>query len=397
MKKVSIVIPVFNAASTLDRCLGSIFAQKYDNFEIICVDDESKDNSVEVLEGYAKKDSRLTYYKATHGGASHARNIGVTKATGDYLQFVDADDDLDPNYLEKMVNLLESTGSDMAICRYNHLFFKTYLGDRTYDLSNRDDLLTLYQDTYGVTMPWNRLWRRECFTEPFDESVHFSEDDLCNLGNLHNVKKAVSTSEYLYHYFFATKENSGKEESAVNNIINSEAFWNNKTSFYYLGALLYPKRRAYIEKAMKNGEWPSDVIDMAYYRVIDYCFWQMPAYIAMGIPEEGLAIENYHIFIEPLFLEGYKEQEKYGLKIKKFSDEEVKAKAAEFTKLCYKVQAEKFTDPNFEVAYAFISIFLRLFAEKTADANPVNYNVRMMNEMETNATPEARYVNELLK
>ncbi len=396
-KKVSIVIPVYNASTTLERCLGSIFSQKYDNFEIITVDDASTDNSLELLKNYAEKDSRLKVFAKEHGGVSAARNYGLAKADGYYLQFVDADDDLDPNYLEKMVNLIESTDSDLAICRYNHLFFKTYLTDRTYDLSKKEDLLTLYQDTYGVTMPWNRLWKRECFKTPFDEEVHFSEDDLCNLANLPNVKKAVSTSEYLYHYFFAKKEDNQKEESAVNNIINSEAFWNNKTSNYYLGAMLYPKRRKFIEDAMATGKWPQGVIDMAYYRVIDYCFWQMPAYIGMGIPCDGLSIENYHIFTEPLFLEGYKEQEKYGLKLKKFSDQEVKDLAKVFTEYCYKIFQDKFNDPNFEVAYAFISVFLRLFAEKTADADPINYNIRMMKEMEENSTPEAKYVNELLK
>ena len=400
MKKISIVIPVYNAATTLDRCLKSIFVQNYPELQIIAVNDASTDNSLEVLKNYACKHPEMEVYSLEkNSGVSAARNFGLTKANGFYLQFVDADDDLDPKYFEKMIHLIESTDSDMAVCRYNHLFFKTYLPDRTYDLSKKEDLLYLYQDTYGVTMPWNRLWKRECFTRGFDVDVHFSEDDLCNLSNLHNVKKAVSTSEYLYHYFFATKEETGKEDSAVNNIINSEAFWNNKTSFYYLGALLYPKRRAFIEEAMKNGEWPSDVIDMAYYRVIDYCFWQMPAYIGMGIPEEGLAIENWHIFEEPLFQEGYKEQEKYGLRVnlKNMKSGEIKEKAAIFTKYCYQTWKDKAQDPNFEVAYAFIDFFLRIFATKTADANPVNYNIRMMNEMEQNSTAEAKYVNSILK
>lgn len=397
MKKVSIVMPVYNAASTLDRCIGSILAQTYSEYEIICVDDGSKDNSLEILNNYAKKDSRIKVIASEHGGTSHTRNVGLKHADGYYLEFIDADDDLDPQFIEKMVGLIEKTGSDLAICRYNHVFFKNHLGDGIYDLSKKEDLLTLYQDTYATTMPWNKIWKRECFTRPFDEEVKFSEDDLCNLSNLHNAKKVVTTNEFLYHYFFATKESAGKEESTCNNIINAEAFWNNKTSFYYLGALLYPKRRKFIEEAIAEGSWDKDVIDMAYYRVIDYAFWQMPAYIAMGTPEEGLAIENWHIFTEPLFLEGYKAQEKYGLKLKQLSSEETKELAAKFTKLCYKTQAEKFADPNFEVAFAFISIFLRLFAEKTADANPINYNIRMMKEMEENSTPEARYVNELLK
>ena len=73
MKKVSIVIPVYNAASTLDRCLGSIFAQTYPDFEIIAVNDESKDESLSILQSYAQKDSRLSCYASAHGGGSNAR------------------------------------------------------------------------------------------------------------------------------------------------------------------------------------------------------------------------------------------------------------------------------------------------------------------------------------
>lgn len=396
MKKVSIVIPVYNAEKTLDRCLGSIFAQGYKDFEIIAVNDESTDKSLEVLAEYAKKDSRLTYCSIAHGGVSAARNAGLEKADGYYLQFVDADDDLDPNYLEKMVNLIESTGSDMAICRYNHVFFKTYVQDKVYDLSNKDDLLTIFQDTYALTMPWNKLWKRDCFTRGFDPEVHFAEDELNICSNLHNVKKIAGTSEYLYHYFFATKENSEKEESAVNNIINSEAFWNNKTSFYFMGASLYPKRKKFIEEGMAEGVFPKDLTEMPYIRVIDYGFWQLPAYVAMGIPEEGMAIENYNIFTDPLFIQGYKEQEKYGFRLKKFSDEETRELAKKFTSYVYRTVKDHFTTEGFEVAYAFISIFLKLFAEKDADANPINYNVRFMNDMENNATLEAKYVNEIM-
>ncbi len=396
MKKVSIVIPVYNASTTLDRCLGSIFAQTYQDFEIICVNDASTDNSLEVLEKYAKKDNRLSYSSIEHGGVSAARNAGIQKTTGEYLQFIDADDDFDPTYLEKMVGLIEKTGSDMAICRYNHVFFRTYVQDRVYDLSNKDDLITIFQDTYALTMPWNKLWKRECFTRGFDPEVHFAEDELNICSNLHNVKKIAGTSEYLYHYFFATKENSEKEESAVNNIINSEAFWNNRTSFYFMGASLYPKRKKFIEEGIAEGVFPKELTEMPYIRVLDYGFWQLPAYIAMGIPEEGMAIENYNIFTHDLFIQGFKEQEKYGLKIKKFSDEETRELAKKFTHYCYQIIKDKFTEEGFECSYAMISVYLALFAEKSADANPINYNVRFMNDLENNSTKEAKYVNSIM-
>ena len=135
---------------------------------------------------------------------------------------------------------------------------------------------------------------------------------------------------------------------------------------------------------------------MPYYRLIDYCFWQMPAYIGMGIPEEGLAIENYHIFTEPDFIEGYRLREKYGFRLKPLTDSETKALAEKFTSVCYQIYREKGADENFKVAYAFISAFLKLFAEKIGTLDPVSFNAQKMLDMENNSTPEAVYVNSLL-
>lgn len=397
MKTVSIVIPAYNAETTLDRCIGSVLNQTYQDFEIILVDDGSTDGTAQKAAAFAAADGRIRTFTIPHGGVSGARNAGWRRATGEYLQFLDADDDLDPAFLEIMVGMLERENADMAICRFNHPFFKTYVTDRVFDLSKREELLEIYQDTYGVVMPWNRVWRRSCFTEEFDENVHFSEDELGNLANLPNVKKIVTTGKTLYHYFFAKKEDNQKEESCVNNIINSEAFWNNKTSFYYMGARLLPKRRAIIEKGIREGKLAARTADdMAYLRLIDYCFWQMPPFIGMGIPEEGLAIECLHIFREPDFIAGYRAQEEYGFALLPLDEEEIAARTKKFTRLCYTAFAENAADDNFKIAYAFIELFLSLFMKKTGQLNPVNYNARMLLELEQNSTPEAAYVNALL-
>lgn len=389
---ISVIVPVYNAESTLERCLNSIAAQTYKDIKVIAVNDGSTDGSAKILKKFAKKDKRFTCVNRKHAGVSHARNAGLKYAAGEYLQFTDADDELEPDMFEKLITLMESNDADLAICRFNHPFFKTYVDDAVYDLRKRSDLLKLYSDTFSVVMPWNKIWRRKCFTEPFDENLSFSEDELCNLGNLPNVKRAVTCSRYLYRYNFAGGENQKK--SAITSIASEESFWDNQTSFYYKGAKVLPKRRAYIQKGINDGKLPLNTSDdMAYLRLIDYCFWQMPAYIAMGIPENGLARECEKIFRDADFIAGFKSQQKYGFALKILTGDEIDERAKTFTHICYGIYGEKSGDNDFKMVYAFISVFLKLFADVTGTLNDVNQNAKFLRDLQNNSTSEARYVN----
>lgn len=105
--KYSIIIPVYNVEEYLDRCLKSILNQTYSNYEVIIVNDGSPDNSDNIIKSYEKEDKRFKGYKKVNGGLSDARNYGLKYATGDYLIFIDADDYIENNYLEKVNDVLE--------------------------------------------------------------------------------------------------------------------------------------------------------------------------------------------------------------------------------------------------------------------------------------------------
>lgn len=396
-KKVSIVMPAYNAEKFFTRSIQSVINQTYKNWELIVVNDESKDGTLAAALEYAAKDSRIKVTSIKHSGVSAARNKGLSIADGEYLQFMDADDALDKSFLRKMVSLLEENDADLAICRFKHPFFKTYVEDRTYDLGQKEDLISLYQDCYGVVMPWNRVWRRKCFTQPYDVTVHFSEDELGNLANLPNVKKVASTCEYLYLYYIASKENDEKEDSCVNNIINSVAFWDNQTSFYYMGATLLQKRREIIEKAIENGQFPLDCSDeMSYYRLVDYCFWQMPAYIGMGIPQFGMTRECRNIFNDERFIRGIEVQKKYGFELKELTEAEKDKLTEKYVDLCYKAYAAHGSEFEFDIAYVFIMLYLRLFTEVCGELDPINLQAKFILDMQKNSTKEAIFVNGLL-
>lgn len=108
MCKLSIIIPVYNVENYIKKCLNSIKHQTYKDFEVILVDDGSTDNSGRICDEYSKKDSRFKTYHIENGGPSKARNYGLDRVTGDYVTFVDADDWLDTDTIDKIMNAIEN-------------------------------------------------------------------------------------------------------------------------------------------------------------------------------------------------------------------------------------------------------------------------------------------------
>ena len=111
MCKISIVVPVYNAAKYLDACITSILKQDFADYELILVDDGSKDNSLDICRSYEKRDCRVRAFSKSNGGVSSARNFGISVAEGAYITFIDADDYVDPNYCK---SLMEHISNDVS-------------------------------------------------------------------------------------------------------------------------------------------------------------------------------------------------------------------------------------------------------------------------------------------
>ena len=114
MPKISVIIPVYNVEKFLKRCLDSVLAQTFQDFEVICVNDGSTDKSGEILDSYASKDSRIRVFEQTNQGASVARNNGLAQIRGDYIFFLDSDDVIHYQSFEILTRLLEDNGADMV-------------------------------------------------------------------------------------------------------------------------------------------------------------------------------------------------------------------------------------------------------------------------------------------
>ena len=116
--KVSVIVPVYNVSEYLGQCLDSILLQTLQDIEVICVNDGSTDDSLDILQGYAMFDERLKIISQENAGAGAARNNGIKHATGEYIICLDSDDFFEPDMLEKMVAKAEEDGSDVVVCDF---------------------------------------------------------------------------------------------------------------------------------------------------------------------------------------------------------------------------------------------------------------------------------------
>ena len=114
MKKVSVIVPIYNVENYIDKCIESLVNQTYKNIEIILVDDGSSDNSPALCDEWSKKDGRIIVIHKTNGGVSSARNAGIDNATGDYIQFLDGDDYLNADTIEYSVKTAEENDADIV-------------------------------------------------------------------------------------------------------------------------------------------------------------------------------------------------------------------------------------------------------------------------------------------
>lgn len=188
---ISIVIPIYNAEKYLEECLNSIKNQTYKNFEVIMVNDGSKDDSETICMNFLRSDSRFRYLKKENGGVSSARNVGLDNVEGDYITFIDADDWVDENYLDLLITTVKKNHSDIVVSSYKQFnnidifYLRAYSLQEKYLLNfermNRDDFLTIFPKLMSTNVCFNnavaKLFRKELVNDlRFDTSIKYGED-----------------------------------------------------------------------------------------------------------------------------------------------------------------------------------------------------------------------------
>ena len=209
---VSIIVPIYNAAMDMVPCLESIKRQRYQNLEVLLVNDGSSDASLEICRMYARLDPRVIIIDKENTGVSGTRNVAIERAKGKYLQFVDSDDQLDPNATRLLVEAAEETQADLVICNYCsvmpdgkttvHGFMQPYtrMDKAQFARCLMEEPASFY---YGVM--WNKLYRADIVHAHDDvicaEDMDWSEDLYFNLSYIRYAEKFYALSTPIYNYF----------------------------------------------------------------------------------------------------------------------------------------------------------------------------------------------------
>ena len=226
---ITIIVPIYNAEKHLRRCIDSILAQTYSNFELLLIDDGSDDDSGFICDMYAERDSRIRVYHKVNGGVSSARNVGLDNAQGDWITFVDSDDSVSNTYLHNL--LAHSDHVDLVISYAEHIYSdgtnRREVYNSKYVTENFDELF-VENDLNWHTSPWSKLFNKNlCKDLRFVEGMHIGEDlvflysYMLRCGNIY-VSSDTDYRYYIDNQFSLTKRINCLEEEllAYNQVCN---------------------------------------------------------------------------------------------------------------------------------------------------------------------------------
>lgn len=234
MKKVSIIIPVYNVEMYLPRCLDSILNQIYTEWEAILIDDCSPDKSGEICDEYVKKDERFkVIHREKNGGASAARNRGLDVASGDYIAFIDSDDYVTEKYLRTLVKDLETNDADICQCSFYHVVngevqedvkkigstaypVDVYTGEEAFGHSYGDGNVDLFN-----FLLWTKLFKKETV-----EGIRFKEglrcEDVIFISEAYLKANKIARSDKRRYYYCRHDDSvMGKMQKDVKDMIRS--------------------------------------------------------------------------------------------------------------------------------------------------------------------------------
>ena len=214
-KKVSIITPIYKVEKYLDKCVETLINQTYKNLEIILVDDGSPDNCPKMCDEWANKDKRIKVIHKKNGGVMSAWTTGFKNSSGDYIAFVDPDDYVDLNLIEKSLQKIEETNSNMAIFGYEQIYENKNINKNAYNYTNyipvleKEDLEQFKLNSckqinsYTPLYKWNKVCERKLIENNLkycDDRVSLGDDCCIALGAILDSKKIVVLEDYFYKY-----------------------------------------------------------------------------------------------------------------------------------------------------------------------------------------------------
>lgn len=272
---VSIIVPVYNAESSLSRCVDSILGQEYQDFELLLADDGSTDRSGSICDAYAASDSRVKVIHKSNTGVSDTRNTAISHACGTYLQFLDSDDWITPDATKLFVRAVENTQCDMVIADFYRV-----VGERVSHKGDIDDNSVLTREEfaghmmknpadfyYGVI--WNKLYRRdivEKYNLRMNTELSWCEDFLFNLEYILHAETFYALKAPIYYYVKTKGSLVSQSATIVNSVRMKLTVFEYYNRFYkhVLDEKEYEKNRFQVYRfligAAKDGAVPPSIL-----------------------------------------------------------------------------------------------------------------------------------------
>lgn len=210
---ISVIIPVYNTANKLKRCVDSILCQTFQDYEIILIDDGSTDESGQICDQYALASTKVYVRHKENGGVSSARNIGIDISKGEYICFVDSDDYVDNNYLNDMYSILVEKSADIVFCRLNKRNDKLA---EILDFNNCNEIIqfVLKESSEMCT----KMFKKKIIGDlRFNQSIFLGEDTLFAVEYSKKCIRGIFINQVLYHYEKSTSSSTYMTDSKLLN------------------------------------------------------------------------------------------------------------------------------------------------------------------------------------
>lgn len=207
---ISVIVPIYNAERTLQKCIDSILNQSFIDFELLLINDGSTDNSMNICEAYVKDDARVKAFNKINGGVSSARNLGLKNATGEWVCFIDSDDYLPGDALERLLN---NDMEDLVVGGFARILSGSADFPKWMNLvvggNDLSSFLTQNIDTILFRVPWAKLFKRNIIEKnnlSFDENLTFGEDTLFVVTYLQYTNSIRLCKSICYNYYCIDEE-----------------------------------------------------------------------------------------------------------------------------------------------------------------------------------------------
>ena len=216
---LSIIVPIYNSEKYLERCIDSVLAQSFSEFELILVDDGSTDESLGICESYTQKDRRIRVFRQANSGQAAARNVGFKNSRGKYIAFLDSDDYVKPQMYRILLDAMDETDADIVKCGFDHIrdIHGFRYGENLFSYTDKDviasfgpsprvmnekDYLRVVCTEYGWASPCNAVHKRELLErERFTEKT-IMEDFALNVAWCRQPLKVAVVADKLYCYMY---------------------------------------------------------------------------------------------------------------------------------------------------------------------------------------------------